>query len=45
MVFSTLCMIMVSIILTSMGYSINTWQWWAIILLMVIYKLFGLINY
>lgn len=26
-----------SIIIHSMGYSINTWQWWAMILLTILY--------
>lgn len=44
MVISTLCMIMASVILTCMGYGVSTWQWWAIILLMVMYRLAALIE-
>lgn len=31
------CFVAVSIILTCMGYNAGKWQWWAIMLLMIVY--------
>ena len=36
-VVSGLVLILESIVMCSMGYSINTWQWWAMILLTILY--------
>ena len=36
-VVSSLVLILESTVMCSMGYSINTWQWWAVILLTILY--------
>lgn len=36
-VVSSLVLILESTVMCSMGYGINTWQWWAMILLTVLY--------
>lgn len=36
-VVSSLVLILESTVMCSMGYSINTWQWWAMILLTILY--------
>ena len=36
-VVSSLVLILESTVMRSIGYSIDTWQWWAIILLTVLY--------
>lgn len=36
-VVSGLVLILESTVMCSMGYSINTWQWWAMILLTILY--------
>lgn len=33
----SLVLILESTVMCSMGYSINTWQWWAMILLTILY--------
>ena len=39
LILSSLCMIIVSGVLNSIGYRADTWQWWVIIILMPIYSL------
>lgn len=39
LILGSLCMIIVSGVLNSIGYSADTWQWWVIIILMPIYSL------
>ena len=36
-VVSSLVLILESIVMYSMGYAITTWQWWAVILLTILY--------
>ena len=38
-----LVFILESAVMNSMGYSITTWQWWAMILLTVLYALINII--
>lgn len=38
-VVSSLVLILESTVMHSMGYGINTWQWWAMILLTILYAL------
>lgn len=41
---SLLCIVIASVILTSMNYGAMTWQWWAIMLCMIAYRWLGMIN-
>ena len=36
-VVSSLVLILESTVMRSMGYAITTWQWWAVILLTILY--------
>ena len=36
-VVSSLVLILESTVMCSMGYAITTWQWWAVILLTILY--------
>lgn len=38
-----LVLILESIVMNSMGYGITTWQWWAMLLLTVLYALIAII--
>lgn len=44
-VVSSLVLILESTVMCSMGYSINTWQWWAMILLTVLYAFTFTVSY
>ena len=39
----SLVLILESAVMNSMGYGVTTWQWWAMILLTVLYTLITLI--
>lgn len=40
-----LVLILESTVMCSMGYGINTWQWWAMILLTVLYAFILTVSY
>lgn len=40
-----LVLILESTVMCSMGYAINTWQWWAMILLTVLYAFILTVSY
>lgn len=42
-VISGLVLILESAVMNSMGYDVTTWQWWAMILLTVLYALIVMI--
>ena len=44
-VISGLVLILESTVMCSMGYGINTWQWWAMILLTVLYAFTLTVSY
>lgn len=44
-VVSSLVLILESTVMCSMGYGINTWQWWAMILLTVLYAFTFTVSY
>ena len=44
-VVSSLVLILESTVMNSMGYGINTWQWWAMILLTVLYAFILTVSY
>jgi len=44
-VVSSLVLILESTVMSSIGYGINTWQWWAMILLTVLYAFILTVSY
>lgn len=44
-VVSSLVLILESTVMCSMGYAITTWQWWAMILLTVLYVFTFTVSY
>lgn len=37
--------VIVSLVLTANGFSCKTWQWWVVMICMILYRLLGMARY